>query len=168
MMLMAKRCPICSWYHHTQQQQVQYSSRYCNDLQRAQNQHYKHSGKIYMLSTSGGLENTYQGNIQDCCRTSEWRRSSYFESSLWPKGTWGLHCGGERSGTHVPASPFSVNIRSKPKPKKVKLPPANPVVTHTEMPESNGGNGSVTRKKKRPQQMSHQKRRAKRKRVKRV
>ena len=46
------------------------------------------------------------------------------------------------SGSHVPGSPFSVNIRSKPKPKKVKLPPANPVVTHTEMPESNGGNGS--------------------------
>jgi hypothetical protein len=26
------------------------------------------------------------------------------------------------SGTHVPGSPFNVNIRKKPKPKKVKLP----------------------------------------------
>ena len=46
------------------------------------------------------------------------------------------------SGTHVPGSPFNVNIRKKPKPKKVKLPSAKAVSGFDTIPESDGDENS--------------------------
>ena len=47
------------------------------------------------------------------------------------------------SGTHVPGSPFSVNIRKKPKSKKVKLPSSKSPTSFDTIPESDGSHDSA-------------------------
>ena len=47
------------------------------------------------------------------------------------------------SGTHVPGSPFSVNIRKKPKPKKKKVHSSSSPTGFATIPESDGSNDSA-------------------------